>query len=123
MYHLNKPECADSILTYASLRCSTGSGTRYQALRPDEGVDTHGLDDGGYNVGYMAPDEYMRFPVDVTENGACRTEKDSLFSTPSVVACAIHKACPLHLYSLQFYPHYVNLTSLVTGHFPLHEWI
>lgn len=42
---------------------------RWQAFRPDEAVDIQALDNGGYTVGYIAIGEYLRFSVDVTEDG------------------------------------------------------
>ncbi|CAN0507494.1 unnamed protein product, partial [Scytosiphon promiscuus] len=34
--------------------------------RPNEDVDINELDNGGYNVGYIAAGEYLRYTVDVT---------------------------------------------------------
>lgn len=42
---------------------------RWQAFRPNEAVDIHALDKGGYNIGYITLGEYLRFSVNVTEDG------------------------------------------------------
>lgn len=45
-----------------------GSNTQQQAFRPDEDVDINAMG-GGYNVGYITAGEYLRYTVDVTQDG------------------------------------------------------
>lgn len=40
-----------------------------QAYRTDESVDIEALNGGGYKVSDITKDEFLRYSVDVTENG------------------------------------------------------
>lgn len=50
--------------------------TRRQDFRTDEAVDIEDLD-AGYIVGWMEIDEYLRYTVDVTEDGMRHLPQDT----------------------------------------------
>lgn len=63
-----------------STRCFAACDTRWQGFRPNVDVDILGFDSSSYRVGWITAGEYLRYTVDVTENGRGSKTTDLRFS-------------------------------------------